>query len=125
VLAKDQNQGCRGVIASVVCSRHWGLSARATKGDGVRRFITLAVACLAIGGAVGGSGVAVASPAASGNHVAVIAKTCSSGYTHAVIGGAQKCLHAGEYCSHSEARQYRRYHFACENVRGTYRLEHS
>jgi hypothetical protein len=51
------------------------------------------------------------------------AKTCRSGYTHAVIAGAQKCLHAGEYCSRYEARQYRRYHFVCELVRGTYRLE--
>ena len=53
------------------------------------------------------------------------AKTCSSGYTHAVIGGAQKCLHAGEYCSHAEARQYRRYHFTCQRVNGVYRLERS
>jgi hypothetical protein len=52
-----------------------------------------------------------------------IAKSCSSGYTHAIIGGEQKCLHAGEYCSHYEASQYRRYHFVCEDVRGTYRLE--
>ena len=52
-----------------------------------------------------------------------IAKTCSAGYTHAVIGGEQKCLHAGEYCAHSEAREYRRYHFVCELVHGTYRLE--
>jgi hypothetical protein len=51
------------------------------------------------------------------------AKTCSAGYTHAVIGGAQKCLHAGEYCSHAEARQYQRYHFTCRLVNGVYRLE--
>ncbi len=56
---------------------------------------------------------------------AASAKTCPSGYTHAVIGGAQKCLHAGEYCSHAEARQYPRYHFKCERVNGTYRLERS
>lgn len=52
-------------------------------------------------------------------------QTCPSGFTHAVIGGEQKCLHAGEYCSHAKARQYRRYHFVCESVRGTYRLERS
>ena len=27
--------------------------------------------------------------------------------------------------SHAEARQYRRYHFVCERVKGTYRLEES
>jgi hypothetical protein len=54
-----------------------------------------------------------------------IAKSCPSGYTHAVIGGEQKCLHAGEYCSRYESNQYHRYHFDCEDVRGTYRLERS
>lgn len=53
------------------------------------------------------------------------AKSCRSGYSHAVIGGQQKCLHAGEYCSHAERRQYRRYHFTCRRVNGVYRLEHS
>jgi hypothetical protein len=51
------------------------------------------------------------------------AKSCSAAYTHAVIGGAQKCLHAGEYCAVRLKRQYPRYGFACEHVRGTYRLE--
>jgi NADPH-dependent curcumin reductase CurA len=54
-----------------------------------------------------------------------VAKSCSSGFTPGVIGGQQKCLHAGEYCSHAEATQYRRYHFSCVRVRGVYRLEHS
>jgi hypothetical protein len=53
------------------------------------------------------------------------AKTCPSGFTHATIGGEQKCLHAGEYCSHAEGGQYRRYHFKCVRVNGVYRLEHS
>jgi hypothetical protein len=53
------------------------------------------------------------------------AKTCSSGYTHAIVEGEQKCLHAGEYCEHSEQRTYRRYHFVCKLVNGTYRLERS
>lgn len=51
------------------------------------------------------------------------AKSCSAGYTHAVIGGAQKCLHAGEYCAVRLRRQYPRYGFTCTDVRGTYRLE--
>jgi hypothetical protein len=53
------------------------------------------------------------------------AKSCSKGYTHAVIGGEQKCLRRGEFCSHSKASQYRRYHFKCVSVRGYYRLEPS
>ena len=43
--------------------------------------------------------------------------------TPAVIAGHQKCLGRGEYCSHAEARQYRRYGFKCVRVHGTYRLE--
>ena len=54
-----------------------------------------------------------------------VAKTCSSGYTHAVIGGVQKCLRAGEFCAHRYDSQYRRYGYRCivyyANV-GRYRL---
>ena len=52
------------------------------------------------------------------------AKSCSSGYTHAVIGGVQKCLRRGEFCSRRYANQYRRYHFTCSNyIDGEYHLE--
>lgn len=74
-----------------------------------RRFITPLAAALAIAGAC-------AVPAAN-------AKTCSGRYVHAVIGGAQKCLGSGEYCAHRYERQYERYGFSCEWVRGTRRLE--
>lgn len=74
------------------------------------------LAVLLASGAIGGAALVPTSASA---------KSCHSGYTHAVIGGAQKCLHAGEYCSHAEASQYRRYHFKCVRVRGTYRLEHT
>jgi hypothetical protein len=77
----------------------------------MRRGLTGVVAAAALAVSFGVSGAA--------------AKTCPSGFTHAMIGGEQKCLHAGEYCSRAEARQYRRYHFICESVRGTYRLERS
>jgi hypothetical protein len=53
------------------------------------------------------------------------AKTCSGSYTHAVIGGAQKCLRAGEYCARAEKRQYPRYGFSCVDEHGTYRLKRS
>lgn len=52
-----------------------------------------------------------------------LAKSCSAGYVHGVIGGAQKCLRRGEYCAHSFARQYHRYGFNCVIVSGAYHLE--
>lgn len=75
---------------------------------------------------LGASAAAVVALAASsaGTPVA-LAKTCPSGFTHATINGSQKCLHAGEYCSHRYERQYLHYHYTCEVVRGVYRLERS
>jgi hypothetical protein len=92
----------------------------------MRKLIVGLVASMAIGG-TGVAAVAsqAAAPPTTRTHLAVVAKTCPSGYTHAIIGGAQKCLHAGEYCAHSHAGQYRRYHYKCVLVNGTYRLEHS
>ena len=91
----------------------------------MRKFIMVAVVSLMFGGAVEAA-TAVTLPAVSGARpIAVLSRTCPAGFTHGVIGGEQKCLHTGEYCSHSKARQYRRYHFVCQRVRGTYRLEHS
>ena len=52
-----------------------------------------------------------------------VAKSCSSGYTHAVIG--EKCLRAGEFCAHRYDWQYRRYCHRCirDDARvGRYRL---
>lgn len=89
----------------------------------MHKLMAVAAACLVLAGQAD-AGVIPASPS-RGTPRAVLARTCPSGFTHAVIGGQQKCLHAGEYCSHSEASQYRRYHFVCQRVRGTYRLEHS
>lgn len=55
---------------------------------------------------------------------AALAKTCSAGYIHAIIGGEQKCLRRGEFCAHSYANQYRRYRFTCSYyVKGQYHLE--
>jgi hypothetical protein len=52
----------------------------------------------------------------------------SAGYVHAVIGGSEKCLRAGEFCTHAYDRQYRRYGFRCiryyANVQ-RYRLTHA
>lgn len=78
---------------------------------GLRRKV---VAVLAAAVAVGASAPV---PAALANErapaSAVIAKTCSSGYTRAVINGSVKCLRRGEFCTHAADRQYRRYGFRC------------
>lgn len=74
--------------------------------------------------------VAAAGPPAhfAANASAAVAKTCSSGYTHAVIGGAEKCLHAGEFCTRGYDSQYREYGYRCikyyANVH-RYRLTHA
>lgn len=69
-----------------------------------------------------------ASTAAPSQQSVVAAKSCSSGYTHAVIGGKQKCLRAGEFCAHRYDSQYRHYGYRCtryyRNVH-RYRLTHS
>ncbi|MGD0196351.1 MAG: hypothetical protein ABSC56_00395 [Solirubrobacteraceae bacterium] len=57
--------------------------------------------------------------------VSASAKTCSASYVHAVIGGVQKCLGRGEYCSIAHKRQYPKYGFTCTDVNGSYRLEPS
>lgn len=84
----------------------------------LRRYLGAAVVAVAL------ALVPTAAPASNGP-VAVVAKTCSAGYRHAVINGAQKCLRRGEFCAHSADRQYRRYGFRCiryyPNVR-RYRL---
>jgi hypothetical protein len=61
------------------------------------------------------------SPAAPAS---AMAKSCSSGYTHAVIRGAHKCLRRGQFCARSADRQYHRYGYHCHkrDARGNYHL---
>ena len=85
-----------------------------------RLFVAIALAAL---------GAAFGTPAHSQAVTPLsIAKTCSAGYTHASIGGSEKCLHAGEFCTHKYDSQYRRYGFRCirydANV-GRYRLTYA
>jgi hypothetical protein len=55
--------------------------------------------------------------------VAVVAKTCSKGYTHANIGGEHKCLRRGQYCAKRYRKQYKKYGFTCaRDTSGVYRL---
>jgi hypothetical protein len=67
---------------------------------------------------------ALAAAPAHGTPPAPIAKTCSAGFKHAVINGAEKCLRRGEFCAHAADRQYRRYGYRCtrRDARGYYHL---
>lgn len=59
--------------------------------------------------------IAVAAPTsvqATTTPVATSTKVCHRG-TPARIGGAQKCLQAGEYCATRYERQYERYGYEC------------
>ena len=79
-----------------------------------RRLTVLVVAVSMAGAAPAIAPVVSGSPLLS--PVAAIAKTCSSGYTHAVMpDGAHKCLRAGQFCSRKAAwqRTYKRKGFYC------------
>jgi hypothetical protein len=69
----------------------------------LRRFIVGGIAAL---GLLSAAPVVAPAPPA-------YAKSCSTGYRHGVINGAQKCLRRGEFCAHSADRQYHRYGFHC------------
>ena len=71
-----------------------------------RRLLVLCIAFVASVGAGTAAPTTTAAPAAA-------ARTCHAGYVHAVIRGAEKYLHAGEFCRHSLDRVYRRYGFRC------------
>jgi len=82
------------------------------------RWAVAAAAAVAVAGPVSQT------PAARPGPVAVLAKSCGGGYTHAVINGAHKCLRRGQYCAHRADRQYHRYGFHCHkrDARGSYHL---
>ena len=73
-----------------------------------RRLIGLGVAVALIGGAPAAPAAVSADPP-----IARAAKSCSSGYTHAVIRGSHKCLRRGQFCARSADRQYHRYGYHC------------
>jgi hypothetical protein len=75
------------------------------------KMLAALLASLAVIGAAPAAPPAVAQPAEG--PVAVVAKTCSGSYVHAKIGGKQKCLRAGEFCTHHFDRRYRHYGYRC------------
>jgi hypothetical protein len=88
---------------------------------GRRISIVLATALTAFAAATSAPGQPVAQAPAT------VLKSCSSSFTHGVIGGVEKCLRAGEFCAHRYDSQYRRYGYRCirfyANVQ-RYRLTH-
>ena len=46
---------------------------------------------------------------------AVAAKSCSSGYTHAVLPTGHKCLRRGQFCARRYDRIYHRYGYHCHS----------
>ena len=90
------------------------------KGGGMRSRLAVVLATVAASFAAGTA--APAQPLVP----AALAKTCSAGFTHAVIGGVHKCLRAGEFCARRYDAQYRRYGYRCvrPDARGNYHLTH-
>ena len=86
--------------------------------------LRLAIAlCTAVVGLAATTSSPAAAPTSLPTSASVVAKTCSRGYVHAIIGGAESVLHAGQFCSVSKASQYRRYGFVCKHGSdGRYRL---
>ena len=86
----------------------------------MRRILAATMAAIAIGGL---PAAASGSPRTAGVH-AVASKTCSAGYTHAVIGGSHKCLRRGQFCAPARDREYHRYGYHCHkrDNRGNYHL---
>jgi hypothetical protein len=81
-----------------------------------------------------GGGTAAASGASGGAPtVAHVARSCSAGFRHARIDGAEKCLRAGEYCAHAYDRRaphryaYIHYGYRCikRDSRGSYHLTYA
>jgi hypothetical protein len=77
------------------------------------------LACLGLLAATGASTHAAGPPPS-----AIAAKTCSAGFTHAVINHQQKCLRRGEFCAHKYRKQYQHYGYDCvrRDRRGNYHL---
>ena len=83
----------------------------------MRARVLIAIATAAVAGVAGRA--APAAPAIQSSPLSAL-KTCPSGYTRAIIGGAVKCLHSGEFCAIRYQRQYRRYGYYCSPA--THRL---
>lgn len=86
-----------------------------------RRLTAIAAATALLGGAPAVAPVFDGSPTAP---AAAMAKSCSSGWTHAALPWGHKCLRRGQFCKRSGDRSYHRYGFHCHkrDARGNYHL---
>ena len=86
-----------------------------------RRLVGLVItAALAIGAPVAASPVAAS---ADERASVTTARTCSSGYRHAVLPSGHRCLRRGQFCARRYDRYYHRYGFHCHRYYGGgYRL---
>lgn len=69
--------------------------------------------------ALAGAGLGTATPSNSATQPFSAAKTCSSGYTHAVLPWGHKCLRRGQLRKVSGDRYYQRYGLHCHTGRLT------
>jgi hypothetical protein len=80
----------------------------------VKRVAALGVASVVLGlGCYGAAAATTATTTARASPFNAVRALCSAGYVDAVIGGARKCLRAGEFCSPSHEPDYERYGFDC------------
>ena len=76
----------------------------------VKRAVAVGVASVVLGlGCYGAS----AGTTGSASPLHAVGTLCGAGYVDAVIGGAPKCLRAGEFCSPGHELDYERHGFAC------------
>jgi hypothetical protein len=94
-----------------------------------RPFIPIAAVTAAFAFAPAAGAPAAGAPTAAPVR-AIAAKSCSSGYRHAVINGSHRCLRAGQFCAHAYDHRaphrwpYTHYGYRCvkQDSRGTYHL---
>ncbi len=74
-------------------------------------------------GLLAGLAVLVFVPSPAVAVTATASKSCNRG-THAVVGGAHKCLARGQFCARGQDRTYHKYGFHCHkrDARGNYHL---
>jgi hypothetical protein len=76
-----------------------------------KRAAALGVASVVL--ALGCYGASAATTTGSEYPLNAVRALCGAGFVDAVIGGAHKCLRAGEFCSPRHELDYERYGFAC------------
>ena len=76
-----------------------------------RRVAAIGVTGMVLG--LGLYGASAATAVGGAGPRAPVHALCGAGYVGAVVGGAHKCLRAGEFCSPGHEADYERYGFAC------------